>query len=158
MTATEKRIMRPLAFCNRSILAWQEHAKSQTRQLVKPQPEEGQEIWHVENKPWWWYGPYRNGAYGLWPIRQPYAVGDILWIREPLIPGEWEGYQGVVLYEADRKPALGLYEIPMWSWRRNKLPPCSLLGGLVATMHELPRYLLNTCRTSATRTRLRKAC
>ena len=116
MSPTEKRIMRPLAFCNRSIIAWQQGAKTQTRRLIKPQPAKGLSITQSDD--------------GLWVahcqrlielLDQPYAVGDILWMREALKRGRF----GYTLYATDPLDYLREQDVALvkwWPWKRDNLP------------------------------------
>lgn len=108
--------MKPLIFCPRSLLAWQRRAKTQTRRLVRPQPLEGLSVVQT--------------AQGLWVAQdetrfellcQPYAVGDLLWIREALKRGKF----GFTLYATHPVDYLrdGELEIgEQWTWKRDKLP------------------------------------
>jgi len=109
--------MKPMIFGTRSILAWQAGAKTQTRRLVNPQPTDNQKLYQDDEGRWWWWE--RQGAIGfrLSPMRQPYAVGTLLWIREALI---WQ--DDMVAYAADQK--LVSYEggIACWRWDANRLP------------------------------------
>lgn len=94
---------KPLIMGTRSIIAWQAHAKTQTRRLVKPQPDDPS--WELRElrggwaylQPGWLPSSPPKRVYWLAKIRQPYAVGDICWIREALERGP----NNQVLYRAD---------------------------------------------------------
>ena len=109
--------MKPLIFCPRSLLAWQQGAKTQTRRLVRPQPLEGLSVVQT--------------AQGLWDAQdetrfellcQPYAVGDLLWIQEGLVrschPMDDDSF---VLYQADWKPVFRNAMGADWTWNRDNL-------------------------------------
>lgn len=119
---------KPLIYCARSILAWERGAKTQTRRLVKPLPmTDNWELSQNDDGHWAWIAAsgYAKGM-ELQPVRQPYAVGDLLWIREALV--RWHGW---VAYSADHDYADGAHNDPQhhlfvsWAstrWKRNKLP------------------------------------
>jgi len=111
--------MKPMIFGTRSILAWQAGAKTQTRRLVKPQPTDNQKLWQDDEGRWWWWE--RQGAIGfrLSRVRQPYAVGTLVWIREALCRSD----SRIVVYQADHTPAwFEGAETRAWSWDRDRLP------------------------------------
>ena len=114
--------MKPLLFCARSVRAWQMGAKTQTRRLVRPQPpDDGDwQLAHV-NRLWgWWLSVGEEpGDYDCLGLkRQPYAVGDLLWIREGLIRGS----NALMLYGADSVLVRRKGVIAIWQWKRPKLP------------------------------------
>lgn len=56
------------------------------------------------------------------PRKQPYYKGDVLWVREPLISGEYDGGK-VILRLADGKHVLNdEYYWMLWPWKNNTLP------------------------------------
>jgi len=120
---TEKETMKPLIFGPRSIVAWQQHAKTQTRRLVRPQPLEGYGYVVEQSERGLWTAVATIETY--WraedQLRQPYAVGDICWIREALKRGRF----GYIIYAANpldylREEDEGLAR--QWPWKRDKLP------------------------------------
>lgn len=115
--------MKPVVFCNRSVLAWQAHAKTQTRRLVKPQPDADDWCLRQLSDGRWRYGAYatEDRVYWLAQVRQPYAPDDLLWIREALKRGKF----GYVLYETHPFDYLREEDTETgwrWTWKRNKLP------------------------------------
>ena len=115
--------MKPLVFGPRSILAWQQHAKTQTRRLVRPLPgAKDWKLWQNARNRWEWYYPHGLGVgFGLCSVRQPYAVGDLLWIREGLKRGKF----GYVLYATHPFDYLREEDTETgwpWTWKRDKLP------------------------------------
>ena len=109
----------PLIFGPRSIRAWQAHAKSQTRRLVHPQPEQGGKLYYDEVRNIW---RIRRRAYPgveVLPrkVRQPYAVGEICWIREGLIRTE----DDLAAYQVDWLLAMNQGRPMTWRWKHDKL-------------------------------------
>lgn len=130
MPALNDAPMKPLIFCNRSILAWQQHAKTQTRRLVNPQPDK--DAWFLKQlrDGRWVYADQADRARIFWAckVRQPHVPNDLLWIREALRTfHEPAGPRNLslVLYDADGvlvhpvDPNEVLHE---WPWKRDKLP------------------------------------
>lgn len=124
MPAPTDAPMKPLIFGPRSILAWQQHAKTQTRRLVRPQKSDG---WYPQNAGglWLWLRIWEGGFEREEVERQPYAVGDLLWIREALLrfrepPDMGDG--SLVVYEAGGNFAPPGGPEHEWSWQRDKLP------------------------------------
>lgn len=113
--------MKPLIFCNRSMLAWQQNAKTQTRRLAKPQPLERLAVMQLVEGVWF---AAETPGDALFELKyQPYAVGQLLWIREALMPGEWGIHPRVVTYQSDNAPVLDGYGVGRWwHWKRDKLP------------------------------------
>lgn len=117
---TDKQIAKPLVYCNRSIIAWQQGAKFLTRRLAKPQPLNPR--WYLRQQEydgrWAWWTRLRDGR-GCWAanVRQPYAVDDLLWLRETLTER-----RGKIVYFADATYAVVDGASIMWRWKkRNKL-------------------------------------
>ena len=120
----DTQIAKPLIFCPRSILAWQRGAKTQTRRLMKTltgiQPLEGLSV--VQSEGIW----VAQGEIAFELLHQPYALGDVLWIREALVRSD----DDMVLYAADsvacpdlthRIDEVGLPQA-IWNWKRNTPP------------------------------------
>lgn len=132
MPAPNDAPMKPLIFCNRSVLAWQQNAKTQTRRLVRPQPDN--DDWYLKQQQdgCWVYTDRDDDGVISWPswarpIRQPYAVGDLLWIREALVSSERydptsSTYADMVAYCADGEYAKFDGWPRYWCWERSKLP------------------------------------
>lgn len=124
MTAPNDAPAKPLIFCPRSIRAWQANAKTQTRRLARPLPERDDwKLWQDSQGRWWWYERRPRAGFALFPVRQPYAVGDICWLREGLKRGRF----GYVLYTANpldylREEDDGLVRKWPSHWKRNRLP------------------------------------
>ena len=120
----EKEIAKPLIFCTRSVLAWQQNAKTQIRRLVKPLPD-GHDWtpWQDGLDNWHWSCGYDEAGPHLSPMRQPYTVGDLVWIREALMRKD-DG----TLYEADNELLYSQasweawHGYVRWRWKRSKLP------------------------------------
>lgn len=121
--------MKPLIYGTRSIIAWRQGAKTQTRRLVNPQPDEPS--WKLRElhggwgylQPGWPPSSPPKRVYWLAKVRQPYAVGDLLWIREGLMKYIHTRYKtSYVIYQADHTlaPPKGLMR--EWEWQRDKLP------------------------------------
>lgn len=128
-TPTDKQIAKPLMYCHRSITAWQMNAKFLTRRLAKPLPDkEDWKPYQDDQGRWWWLERRPRAGFRLIPMRQPYAVGDLLWIREALRafhepPGP--SNLSLVLYDADGvlvHPVDADEALREWSWKRDKLP------------------------------------
>lgn len=117
-TSTDKQIAKPLMYCRRSIIAWQQDAKFLTRRLAKPLPDkEDWKPYQDDQGRWWWLERRPRAGFRLIPMRQPYAVGQLLWIREALVRGP----NAEVLYAVDSVLA-GKHHIPtIWHWDRDKL-------------------------------------
>ena len=111
---------KPLIFSNRSIIAWQQGAKTQTRRLVNPQPDASHwEFWRESDEGYWWWCE-SGDTFNLFPLkRQPYAVGDLLWIREAL---RVDVVLNRVNYTADDQVVFRGKDIwAHWPWKRPKL-------------------------------------
>jgi len=127
LTELEKQAARPLIYGKRSVIAWRQGAKTQTRRLVNPQPLNPH--WYLKQQEsdgrWAWWTRLQDGR-GCWAanVRQPYAVGDLLWIREALRrfrePPDM-GDRGLVVYAADGHFALDGDQECDWRWKRDKL-------------------------------------
>ena len=129
MPPNDQRIAKPLIMGPRSIRAWHQNAKTQTRRLVRPQPEQrGWEVWQNDEGIWeYWYKRYPGAGFGNAPVRQPYAVGDLLWIREALRRLDSRAALGdslgIIAYAADDSLLAGPNEgFLVWHWKRDKLP------------------------------------
>jgi len=121
--------MKSVVFCKRSVLAWQENGKTQTRRPVKPQPEEDDWVLSVGfNGRWGWMVSLgHKKGFECHPVRQPYAVGDICWIREALVSAERydptsSTYADMVAYCADGEYAEFDGWPRYWYWEHDKLP------------------------------------
>ena len=121
---------KPLIMGTRSILAWQRGTKTQTRRLVRPQPLDRLAV--VRAAEGIWFGGEAKGD-PLFELKsQPYAVGDLLWIREALVRAEpiddpdvpdWIlTRKDVPVYEADRAMIPNWTAEMPWTWKRDKLP------------------------------------
>lgn len=115
---------KPLIYCRRSITAWQQDAKGQTRRLAKPLPDK--EDWKPYQDPqgrWWWLEQRPRAGFRLIPMRQPYAVGQLLWIREGLLCWRDEGTDiAYVTYQADSRFVYSGEFVAKWAWKRARLP------------------------------------
>lgn len=116
--------MKPLVYCRRSIIAWQQDAKIQTRRLARPLPERDDwKLWQDSNGRWWWCERQGQMGFQLHPVRQPYAVDDLLWIREALKESTPAfDSSSVTLYQADSRLAPPWGNLRSWYWQRPKLP------------------------------------
>lgn len=118
--------MKPLIFCPRSMRAWQAGQKTETRRLVRPQP--AKDNWILcdyEDGFWWLEGP---GSLYMVPVHQPYAVGDICWIREALRSSNYRYFIGndvepcrIAFYAADGVVPINQGRPMRWRWKRDKL-------------------------------------
>lgn len=120
----EKQAAKPLIMGTRSIIAWQQGAKTQTRRLVRPEPLERLAVLQLVES--MWFGGEALGD-ALFELKyQPYAVGDLVWIRERLrrfrkAPDMGGGM--LVVYEADGRFALDDGQhARVWTWKPDKLP------------------------------------
>lgn len=106
MLATKER---PIIMNGRSVRAILEGRKTQTRRVIKPQPEP--EI-DVNGKPSWWMPFNEGGGIPFWPekpetmrpleVATPHgSVGDRLWVRETWHPAGYLGVDAIVEYKAD---------------------------------------------------------
>jgi hypothetical protein len=78
---------RPILFSGPMVRAILEGRKTQTRRVLKPQPEPGAHIFSIGDD---WYQQTRNGpgsdCVEVDSLRVPYAGGDRLWVRETWKP------------------------------------------------------------------------
>jgi hypothetical protein len=82
---------RPILFSGPMIRALLDGTKTQTRRVVKPQPDKDE--W---SEPYWFVGGFRLRAGNPNPLNCPYGVpGDRLWVRET-----WGPCAGGVCYRA----------------------------------------------------------
>lgn len=73
---------RPILFSGPMVRAILEGRKTQTRRVIKPQPEERADGWHVQTKPRSGYSS-ESTMRDLLPVYCPYGQpGDRLWVRE----------------------------------------------------------------------------
>lgn len=73
---------RPILFSGEMVRAILEGRKTQTRRVVKPQPEQRDDGWHVATKPRSGYSS-ESTMCSLLPMYCPYGKpGDRLWVRE----------------------------------------------------------------------------
>lgn len=93
---------KPILFSGPMVRAILEGRKTQTRRIIKTQPDK---IW-VDGRPWWNIGGLR------WP-KCPYGqTGEALWVRENCQYGnQLEGCNETVLYAADYDREV------CWRWR-----------------------------------------
>ncbi len=80
---------RPIIFNTKMVKAILDGEKSQTRRIIKPQPE-GADYWTVHKEPWYTkeiFYPNNKATPSL--LKCPYGkVGDMLWVRETFCLGE----------------------------------------------------------------------
>lgn len=94
---------RPILFSAPMVKAMLEGRKTQTRRIVKPQPE-GVSTFEGATLPYWHVGGFRTHKTASNPIRCPHGVpGDRLWVRET-----HSARHGIVEYRADRKDEYGI--------------------------------------------------
>jgi len=123
LTEIEKQAAKPLIYGMRSIIAWQQNAKTQTRRLPRPLPDRDDwKLWQDSEGRWWWYERQGRAGFRLIPVRQPYAVGDICWIREGLQRSYHLSDIAIVVYQADWKLAAPDGLVREWDWKRYKIP------------------------------------
>ncbi len=99
-----------------------ERIKTETRRVIVPQPAI---IPHADNcMVWEWKGKRYSEAEFL--SKCLYQVGDLLWLREPLIQGPLPEKE--IRYESDGEPVFGLEasgsrerKNRVWQWKRKKL-------------------------------------
>lgn len=95
--------MKPIIFSGEMVRAILDGRKSQTRRIVKPQPEYGISECHWSETGWALDGgPNEHGVSGCTcrPVRCPYGRSDCLWVRETFATGI-SGCPGGVTYRAD---------------------------------------------------------
>jgi hypothetical protein len=101
---------RPILFSGEMVRAILDGRKTQTRRIMKPQPDLS--MLHVEEEMQNGQGGWEGLAGDACPHGQP---GDRLWVRETFAqvgtPGTLSGY---VRYKADEKAALGAYGCQKW--------------------------------------------
>ena len=119
---------RPILFNAQMVRAILSGSKTQTRRIVKPQPNAVH-----DGEPYWYIGGYRVWGYrpaaavplraGGNPLPCPYGqVGDRLWVREAWARDDEDG---ALMYRADlgRDPCADLWEqgrlegVPRYRWR-----------------------------------------
>ena len=115
---------KPLIYCTRSILAWQAKAKTQTRRLIKTLtgtlPLEGLSVVQDSRICDEWVAQDER-CFEL--LHQPYAMGQLLWIREALERySDWGDGRPVAVYGADYELAPVHGPVHPWTWKRDKLP------------------------------------
>jgi hypothetical protein len=127
---------KPILFSGPMVRAILDERKTQTRRVLKPQPEQnGAGLWVFP--PNWtaaafkkWTQAVQTEESGLRQMFQsekvkaglPYAVGDLLWVRERLD----EGDAGSVVYHADGD----VHPDAEWVWQRKSLPSIHCPRGL----------------------------
>jgi len=72
--------IRPIAFTGAMVSALLDGRKVQTRRVLKPQPKSGFNPWQCECTGEWWQSGYGEAGDDLLAV--PYAVGDLLYVRE----------------------------------------------------------------------------
>lgn len=127
---------RPILFSGEMVRAILDGRKTQTRRLIKPQPEplyskvvdhfkySSGENWRLDG----WYPTSRSGVQGAWKpdhYRCPYGIsGDRLWVRETWnllecygtefggAPYEWDIYEGKIPKKKPQSPYTPGYDFP----------------------------------------------
>jgi hypothetical protein len=119
---------KPIIFSTPMVQAILDGRKTQTRRVVKPQPEQGMKIIGPE-----WFEPTavdRNGEevpgkpiFGIyadeddWGLKVPYQPGDILWVRETWMPETEQGIlTGGYIYKASNNRPEPDGELPL-KWK-----------------------------------------
>lgn len=109
---------RPILFSAPMVRALLDGRKTQTRRILKPQPQEGTE--KVLNNPGHVFSPWGSTGRRLLPDQGwecPYGVpGDRLWVKESIVRGYRNDMQ-MSRYAADGLPT----EADAWPWQRNHL-------------------------------------
>lgn len=70
--------IKPILFSTPMVQAILEGRKTQTRRVIKPQPEEWKQLFSTDDTKF----PIRKKAQGFELIKSKYNKGDILWVRE----------------------------------------------------------------------------
>lgn len=115
---------RPILFSMLMVRAILDGRKTQTRRVLKPQPDPNQPIAGAEfvtlgDEPgrWCWLNGWDGSIFGTFSI--PYAIGDRLWVRETWTFGaDIERDDGFVVYRADGTP-----KHPRGRWRSPRFMP-----------------------------------
>lgn len=93
---------RPILFSAPMVRAILGGQKTQTRRIIKPQPDTT-----LEDYPYWHIGGFRLRKDAKNPLRSPYGVpGDRLWVRETWSPDHRDVYPNFpIVYRADGYPS-----------------------------------------------------
>ena len=121
----------PILFSAPMIRALLAGSKTQTRRIMKPQPEhlqhhkwKGKLIYEGEHRMWCWKDQIYDGLWDFESDRAalakhaPYQVGDLLWVREGLHRPDGDPW----LYRADNQPVMVAKEdeTAMLVWTHHK--------------------------------------
>lgn len=135
---------RPILFSGPMVRAILEGRKTQTRRLVKPQPD-NPETFGIS--PVWGHGVHRDGIFKLHAafneggkrvdkfLPCPYgAPGDRLWVRETIYRGPPQGAgDDSATYAADG----AFTDLDTWPWKANYLPSIHMPRGLCRVVLEV---------------------
>lgn len=118
----------PIPMTADSVRKIRDHLKTESRRVIVPQP--------VYNPlagctmTWEWKGKRYTESEMM--NRCPFRIGDLLWVREPLVRGSLSTRE--ILYESDGAMVRAFSKEPLiWQWKRKSLPS-----------RFMPRY---ACRT-----------
>ena len=132
----------PILFTGEMVNAILENRKTQTRRIIKPQPEkwvsQAGYTFFCDKDEIAFRGMTPNGP-AEYAIKLKYQKGDHLWVKEGLYRGEWEGENDAIYYQADNTPAWDMSRPATWVWNKNKLPSMFCPYGLSRITLEVTR-------------------